>query len=57
MKKLLRFLKDEEGQDVAEYAVLVALIAIGVIVGAAFLSDSVNNVLNDVGSVVDGQIS
>ncbi len=46
------FLVDEEGATMAEYALLVALIAVVVIVGAKALGNSVNTKLSDVGNNV-----
>ncbi len=48
----MRFFKDEEGATAAEYALLVALIAVVLIGGATFLGDEINSKLSGVGSVV-----
>ncbi len=49
------FVRDEEGATMAEYALLVALIAVVVIVGAKALGNSVNTKLNNVaGNVANG---
>lgn len=53
MKKLLKFLKDEEGSNAAEYALLVALIAVVLIAGATLLGTAVNNKLNTVAGNID----
>ncbi len=52
MEKLIRFFKDEEGATAAEYALLVALIAVAIIVGATFLGTSINTRLSNVGTTV-----
>jgi pilus assembly protein Flp/PilA len=52
MEKIKRFFKDEEGATAAEYALLVALIAVVLIGGATFLGDEINSKLSGVGSVV-----
>jgi pilus assembly protein Flp/PilA len=44
----------ETGATAAEYALLVALIAVAIIAGAAFLGDSINTKLNDTGTAVNG---
>ncbi|MFQ5891043.1 MAG: Flp family type IVb pilin [Gemmatimonadota bacterium] len=36
--------KDESGQDLAEYAILLALIALNVIVGVRLLGPTISNV-------------
>ena len=43
MKKLMRFFKDEEGVTAVEYAVMVALIAVGIIVSVEGLRDAVKD--------------
>jgi pilus assembly protein Flp/PilA len=52
MERLKRFLKDEEGASMPEYALLVALIAVVVIAGATLLGNAVNNKLSLVGNTV-----
>ncbi len=42
MKMLQRFFRDEEGANLVEYALLVTLIAIVVIVGVGFLGTEIN---------------
>ena len=54
MERLKRFLKDEEGASMPEYALLVALIAVVVIGGATFLGNEINDKMNDVGTAVQG---
>jgi pilus assembly protein Flp/PilA len=54
MEKLIRFLKDEEGATAAEYALLVALIAVVIIVGAAAVGTSINAKLGIVAASVSG---
>lgn len=49
MKKfVLRFIKDEEGQDLIEYALLAALIALAAIVGMQALGGALNQKFSDV---------
>lgn len=54
MKKLMRFIKDEDGVTSVEYAVMVALIAAVVIVGARVLGNNTNNQFSSVASVIAG---
>ncbi len=44
--------KDEEGQGLAEYALILALIAIVAIVALLFLGQQVSGILNTVGKSV-----
>ena len=45
-------LRDEEGQGLAEYALILALIAIVAIVALIFLGGAVSGILNNVGKSV-----
>lgn len=42
------FLGNEEGQDLAEYALLIALIAIAVVGAVTFLGDKISTVLSSI---------
>ena len=44
--------RDEDGQGLAEYALILALIAIGAIVALIFLGNQVSTILSKVGSSV-----
>ncbi len=44
-----RFIRDEEGASMVEYALLVALIAIVVIVSITFLAGKLNDTYSEVG--------
>jgi pilus assembly protein Flp/PilA len=50
---ILNFLKrDEEGQGLAEYALILALIAIIAIIALIFLGNQVSSVLSTVGNSI-----
>ncbi len=49
---IARFAQDEEGQGLAEYALILALIAIVAIIALIFLGSQVSTILNTVGSSV-----
>ena len=49
---LASFRQDEEGQGLAEYALILALIAIVAIVALIFLGTQVSTILSTVGSSV-----
>ena len=49
-------LLDESGQDLAEYAVLIGLIAIAVIAAVTLLGETISNVFNSIGSSLSGGI-
>jgi pilus assembly protein Flp/PilA len=52
MERWKKFLKDEEGASMPEYALLVALIAVVVIAGATLLGGAINNKMTYVGDQV-----
>ena len=52
-EKLIKFIKDEDGIETIEYALIAALIAIASILAATFLGQEVNEVYSNVGSVLD----
>ena len=49
---IARFSQDEEGQGLAEYALILALIAIVAIVALIFLGNQVSQILSTVGSSI-----
>ena len=44
--------RDEEGQGLAEYALILALIAIVVIAAVIFLGSQINGIMSDVGTSI-----
>ena len=50
--KSMLFLKDEKGQGLVEYALIVVLIALAAIVAMKFLGGSVNNVYQNAGTTL-----
>jgi len=46
------FRRDEEGQGLAEYALILALIAIVAIIALIFLGGQVSEILSDVGNSI-----
>ena len=49
-----QFLFDEDGVTAVEYAVMVALVILGILVAVVSMSDSLINHFNDVETTVDG---
>jgi pilus assembly protein Flp/PilA len=47
-----RFIQDEEGASMVEYALLVALIAVVVIAAALFLGNQISEKFSEVGETV-----
>ncbi|MBP1685306.1 MAG: Flp/Fap pilin component [Deltaproteobacteria bacterium] len=53
MKQLLvRFISEEEGQDLIEYALLAAIIALGATVGMIALAGGINTKFNDISTTL-----
>ncbi len=52
MDTVRRFIRDEEGANLVEYALLVSFIAIVVIVGAQLLGNNLNTWFNNLGTAV-----
>ncbi len=48
MKKLIKFLKDEEGVTALEYGLIAALIAVGIIVAVGVLGGKVSTTFDTV---------
>jgi pilus assembly protein Flp/PilA len=57
MKNLLaRFVRDEEGQDLIEYSLLAALIAVGSILAMQALSTDINAIFGEIGTELQNAI-
>jgi pilus assembly protein Flp/PilA len=52
MNLLKRLWKEEKGQDLTEYALLLALIALGAITSMGILAKTINNVFSNASSSV-----
>jgi pilus assembly protein Flp/PilA len=50
MLELARFARDEDGQGLVEYALIIAVIAIAVIVAMIFLRDQITNIFSNIGN-------
>ena len=48
MKLIARFVREEKGQDLIEYSLLAAIIAVGSILAMGLVSDEIDNVFADV---------
>jgi pilus assembly protein Flp/PilA len=47
---MLEFLRDDEGQGLVEYALIIAVIAIAVIVAMIFLRGQLQNIFSNIGN-------
>lgn len=44
---------DESGQDLAEYAVLIGLVALAVVSAVLLLGETISSVFNDIGTTLE----
>ena len=56
MKKLISFLKDEEGATAIEYGLLAALIAVVIIAGATVLGENLNALFTAIAEELTGLV-
>ncbi|HEY6203136.1 MAG TPA: Flp family type IVb pilin [Candidatus Limnocylindria bacterium] len=47
---LRQFVRDEEGQGLVEYALIIAVIAIAVIIAMVFLRGQIENIFSNIGN-------
>ncbi|MDP9283028.1 MAG: Flp family type IVb pilin [Chloroflexota bacterium] len=47
---LQRFIRDEDGQGLVEYALIIAVIAIAVILAMVFLRGQIENIFSNIGN-------
>ena len=57
MKNIVnRFVREEEGQDLIEYSLLAALIAVACIVAMNTLATDINEIFAAIGAALDGAV-
>ena len=57
MKNLVtRFVREEEGQDLIEYSLLAALIAVACILAMQTLAIDINEIFAAIGAALDGAV-
>ncbi|TMC02906.1 MAG: Flp family type IVb pilin [Chloroflexi bacterium] len=47
---MVSFVHDDSGQGLVEYALIIAVIAVAVIVALVFLRDKISNIFSDIGN-------
>lgn len=57
MKRLHTLWRDECGQDMAEYAILIGFVALSVLVATMLLGDRISTLFNDLGTSLEGAAS
>jgi len=53
MKNIFKFLKDEEGIEIVEWALMAALFAVGCIVAVSLLATDVSEFFGKIGAKLD----
>jgi len=53
VKKLIEFIKDEDGVSAIEYGLIAALIAIVIIGGVTLIGNSLNSKFSNIGCEID----
>ena len=48
--------REDAGQDLIEYALIAALIALGAVVGMGFVASAINNAFNSIGSKLSNAV-
>lgn len=54
---LIRLVKEESGQDLIEYALIAALLALGAVTGMKTLASNIGNAFNTVGNNLSNAMS
>ena len=54
MEKIWKFIKDEEGLETPEYAVMGALVILGIIAAVIFLRNQISTTFNAIGTHIPG---
>lgn len=57
MKTFINMLKDESGASAAEYALILALVGVGIATAAVVLGDAITGAMNSATSCIDGATS
>lgn len=52
MSKLIAFFKDESGASAAEYALILAIVGVGIVIAATALRDSIGSAMNSAASQI-----
>jgi pilus assembly protein Flp/PilA len=55
--RVLALHRDEEGQDLIEYALIAALIALAAVVGMGVLANAINEAFSGIGSILNSYIT
>ena len=56
MQNVIRFWKDEQGQDLVEYALAAGLVAVAAVACMPTLSSTVSTVFTKIGAIIDAKV-
>lgn len=54
MSKIVAFLKDESGASAGEYALILAVVGIGIVTAAGALQEAISGALQDAADTISG---
>jgi pilus assembly protein Flp/PilA len=54
VNKLIAFLKDESGASAAEYALILAIVGIGIVTAAQALGTAISGAMNNAATTISG---
>jgi len=54
MSKFVSFLSDESGASAAEYALILAIVGVGIVAAATLLQNSISTAMNTASSTITG---
>lgn len=54
MTKIRDFFRDESGASAAEYALILAIVGVGIVLAATALRDSISGAMNSAASTISG---
>ena len=57
MTKLVSFLKDESGASAAEYALILAIVGIGIVVAAQGLAGAIGGAMNSAANTINTNVT
>jgi Flp pilus assembly pilin Flp len=57
MNLITRFIRDDQGQDLIEYALLGAFVSLAAVAGATILGNGLNNWYNELGTAIQNMDS
>jgi pilus assembly protein Flp/PilA len=57
MNKIVAFLKDESGASAAEYALILAIVGIGIVTAAGALRNAISGAMNNAANTINNNSS